>query len=489
MIKILLILILFSSSSVYSERQFADLHNHMFGHEAWDGGWYHGLVEGPEHEALTPCSGNEDFFGDHGVVIHPWLVKIIFKSQDAGRHGKQGYPNYVTWPRWDTVIHQQMWEGHLKQAWKSGLRLMIVSFYGNQVICKLMNNKSRYNDCDDMNAVDRQFDAYEKFLQGHDENNKMLPLRSTWVVHASTLEEAKKGIKEGKLVVIPSIEVSNLFPLNKGPWREQLDKYYKRGIRTIQIVHQFNNLFAGAAIHEKILKVGQFFTNYELFAEKNGFNQLGLTTAGKELIKEMMKKKMLIDVAHLSEVGMNDVVKLTTSDGTYYPTYNSHTHVKSMMNNIRSSYEKSSPDDWLNYFKNAGGIVGLRTGADATFSFQEGLVVPNDCDGTSKSFAQSFLYLDKKLKIPFAFGSDFNGFATQMKPRFGKDSGCLKNQTNPLNKPFDETGYGHIGQIGNILDDLQQFGVDVTPLAQSAQTFLEMWDKVNNPKKRNKVIR
>jgi microsomal dipeptidase-like Zn-dependent dipeptidase len=482
------ILILFFSMTVYAKNQryFADLHNHMFGHEAWDGGWFHGRPTGPESEALTPCSGNESFFGDHGSVIHPWLSTKIFKSKDVGTHPKNGYPNYLTWPRWDTVSHQQMWEGHLKQAWSSGLRFMIVSFYNNNLICALMRNKATVKTCHDMDAVDRQFSAYEHFLQGHDENDPKKPKRSEWVVHASSADEARKALEQGKLVLIPSIEVSDLFPDDKGDWKKQFQKYYDRGLRTLQIVHQFNNRFAGAALHDKVLGYGQYFMNKKWFEIQNGANQLGLTSEGKELIKIMMDKKMMIDVAHLSEKGVKDIFELTQLDGHYYPTYNSHTHARTMMDNVRSTYEKSTTDHFFDYHQKVGGVIGLRTGNDHTHPFEDGKIVPNDCQGSSKSFSQSYLFLDKKVSI--AFGSDLNGFITQMKPRFGADATCEKPQTNPLNLPFDQTGYGHIGQIGNILDELENFGVNTQNISRSAWSFVEMWEKSEDPKKRIKII-
>jgi microsomal dipeptidase-like Zn-dependent dipeptidase len=469
------------------DRFVADLHNHMFGHEAWDGGWFHGEPTGPESEALAPCSGNESFMGDHGIVLHPWLSKIVFKSQDTGRHEKQGHPKYVAWPRWDTLSHQQMWEGHLKQAWQSGLRFMIVSFYNNEPICKLMWNKARYQDCSDMAAVDRQFDAYEKFLKGHDENDSSKAPRSTWVVHASSSEEAKQAIKAGKLVLIPSIEVSDLFPKSRGDWQVQLQKYYDRGLRTLQLVHQFNNRFGGSALHEPILKIGQIIVNQSFFDEKNGFNQLGLTAEGKELIQEMMARKMLIDVAHLSEAGIKDFLEISTKTGTYYPFYNSHTHTRVMMSGVRANYEKSTPDEIFELHRAAGGIIGLRTGSDSTHAFADGKMVANDCQGTSKSFSQSYLHIDQKLKTSVALGSDFNGFITQMKPRFHQDTDCMNAQAQPLKRAFDHTGYGHIGQMGDIFQELENFGVDLTNLNQSALKVVEMWQMTENPALRNPI--
>jgi microsomal dipeptidase-like Zn-dependent dipeptidase len=138
--------------------------------------------------------------------------------------------------------------------------------------------------------------------------------------------------------------------------------------------------------------------------------------------------------------------------------------------------------------KNSGGMIGLRTGSEATKSHGK---VPNDCDGSTKSFAQAYEYGISK-GIPTAFGSDFNGFIQQLRPRFGGEKESCgatgdkktrraqqKLQGDRLHKSFDQSGFGHIGQIGDIIAELQNFGVDTSVIENSSEIFIQMWEKAH----------
>jgi hypothetical protein len=81
-------------------------------------------------------------------------------------------------------------------------------------------------------------------------------------------------------------------------------------------------------------------------------------------------------------------------------------------------------DETLMHVRTTGGLLGLRTGEEAMLDFcapQFGAIVANTCDGSTRSFAQFYQYADDR-GVNLAFGSDFNGFITQMVPRFGPDA-------------------------------------------------------------------
>ncbi len=231
--------------------------------------------------------------------------------------------------------------------------------------------------------------------------------------------------------------------------------------------------------------------------DRNGHNILGLTNEGKELVRELIKKNILIDLAHLSENGIKDVAEIVHEVGPY-PLYISHGHFRDIMEKPFSKYEKSTPDWILDLLKETGGMMGLRTGSEATKSFGQ---VPNDCDGSTKSFAQAYEFGMSK-GVPLAFGSDLNGFIQQLRPRFGNDkescgaSGDKKKrksqqraQSNPIHKSFDQSGFGHIGQIGDIITELQSFGVDTSVIENSSEIFIQMWEKAHPAQKDFPMLR
>ena len=467
---------------------YADLHNHLLAEFAHGGAWLHGNLQGPESEAMKSCSGNHNGQRDHGRTSIPLLNELLGKKPgstgDTGLHMNKlgGYPNYEGWPRWDTIAHQQMWEGSLKEAHQRGLSLMIVSAVNFSPLCLLMPKANRKYSCNDMVSVDLQISKLHEFINASD-----------WMELALSPEHARKIIESGKLAILLSIEVSDLF--EGMDWRKALDYYYSKGVRTFQIVHQLNNRFAGAAVHNEIFQLFQFFQKAKNYDRKklefklspDGKNTLGLTNEGKELIKAMVAKNMLIDLAHLSEEGIHDTENILKKYAPDYPVYISHGHFREIMEGKFAHYEKSSPQWVLDIIRNHHGIFGLRTGAEATKSYGKAL---NDCDGSTKSFAQTYEF-GKSRGVQIAFGSDLNGFIQQIRPRFGnKRETCGASgkkekrnhqqimQTEPLGRTFDQSGFGQIGQLGDIIDELKNFGVDTAPLENSSETFITMWERV-----------
>jgi microsomal dipeptidase-like Zn-dependent dipeptidase len=482
---------------------FADLHNHVFAEYAFGGAWLHGTVEGDIAHAMIACDSEPDLFsmkGDHARTIFPIISRFIGKipgsSGDTGSHPEKtgGYPNFEGWPRWDTVAHEQDWEGYLKTAHEQGLSLIIISAVNFEPLCAIMPAENRKYDCDDMSAVDRQIAAARRFESTHD-----------WFKIVSSPAEARAAIGSGKLAVLLSIEVTELF--GHGDWRPELDRIYKAGLRTFQIAHQLNNRFVGAAIHNPIFRIIQWeedvrhaslkdwLTPWRFgFNMKDNKNQRGLSEEGKDLVREMMKRKMLIDLAHVSEKGVTDVQALTTP--THYPVYISHGHFREAMDDGNFSiWEKSSPPWVLDYIRESGGMFGLRTGPEKTKAFNHS-VAPNDCQGSTKSFAQTYQYGTKTEGLSVGFGSDLNGFIQQLRPRFGENRetcGAENNSTlrtiqqraqkMELGKRFDQSGFGNISQLPDVLQELKNFGVDTTSLEHSSENFIRMWEKADQSQK------
>jgi hypothetical protein len=126
-----------------------------------------------------------------------------------------------------------------------------------------------------------------------------------------------------------------------------------------------------------------------------------------------------------------------------------------------------------------------------------------DCKHSSRSFAKNLRYAAGKMG-PVAFGSDFNGFAPHVGPRYG-DSACGKNvqQQNaekakkrlayPFTLPgfgtfsqqvtgqrtfdFNTDGFAHIGLFPDLIADLMASNVDVEPLFHSAEAYVQMWKR------------
>lgn len=483
---------------------FADLHNHLFAEYAFGGAWIHGTVEGDFAEALSPCEAHWDPFstgGDHAELKIPFVSGLIGRTQgspgDTGPHRtrSEGFPGLKDWPRWDSIAHQQVWSGFLKKAHEKGLNLLIASMVNFEPLCELMLERNKkYPDCSDMASLDLQLDAAARFERNH-----------PWFRIVRSPEEARNAISKGRLAVVLSLEASHIF--GDGLWRAPFEQSRAKGVRTLQLVHQLDNRFGGAALHHPVFRIFSWIEDFKkngtlldlLTPTKFGFqydhdpvsgtdrNRAGLTAEGRELILEMMRKGMPIDLAHLSEQSVRAIREITAP--LNYPVYMSHGHFRPAMDDGKFSvYEKSSPDWIVDFIRDSGGVFGLRTGPEKTRTRPDA-GAPNDCQGSSKSFAQTYTY-GRSRGVPVSFSTDMNGFIQQTRPRFGGDretcggepdpalrSAQQKAQKNPLGTRFDRAGLGSIGELPDLLQDLKNSGVDTRGLEGSAEAFIRMWER------------
>ncbi len=485
----------FSSSPNYAGNGhvhgFADIHLHQMAEYAYAGAWFHGSHRGPESVALKKCSGGDVLGGDHARtrfgVLNEFLGMVPGTDGDTGWHfqKRNGYPSYTGWPRWNTIAHQQVWEGHLRQAHENGLTLYVMSAVDFTPLCKCMPEKNMKPglQCDEMSSVDVQLQAAIDFADQRD-----------WVKIARTPGEARQIINSGKLAMVLAIEVTGLF--NNDDWSDRLDFYYNRyHVRSIQLAHQMDNRFTGVAPHHFIFKFFKILEDLDVGNRPPGFdldragrNRRGLTAEGKLLARAMMERHMIVDIAHMSERAVNDLHEIAI-DMNYYPLVLSHGHLRSIMMNKKQKEEKTTPDHIIRMIRETGGMIGLRTGSERVKTYSAS-GVPNDCDGSIKSFAQAYRYGTLGLKVDIAFASDFNGFIQQLRPRFGGDRETCGasgdpirvksqrgKQSQPLGSPLDYQGFGHIGLEGDIIRELKNFGVDTTALENSSETFIRVWER------------
>lgn len=456
---------------------YADLHVHMFSNLGFAGGWFLGDPNVSEYEKIFNFCKNESkpsVFKKWITKISPYFGSFLFREDCVSKT--------EFFPTWNDLAHQQVWKGHLKKAHEDGLSLVIISAVHSYLLCNILpDSRKKFEDCEDRPNIVRQLQAA----------NEWANIEKAWVQIAKTPEEARQIINSGKLAVILSVETENIF--DHADWEEEFKEYWNYGVRTLQIVHQFDNKLAGAAIHQRPLIYGQYLRNWIRHHELKSFdsttvsyntsfgmrtikkNKKGLTDFGKTILKLMMEHGMTIDFAHMSEKSAFEVIDIIKNNN--YPFYISHGHFRDiMLSDTYGSYEKSSSVEVLNELKKVDGIFGLRTFETGTH--HHNVNVPNNCDGSSLSFAQAYSF-GRDLGINIALGSDFNGFIPQTKPRFStKDPLYCSSQTIPkLNLPFDYTGLGRVDQLGSLLLDLNQTGIDLENLKNSAEKYIQVWEK------------
>jgi len=148
---------------------------------------------------------------------------------------------------------------------------------------------------------------------------------------------------------------------------ENVDKLYDAGIRMMAPVHFFDNKLGGSA---------------------HGVSKEGLTDFGRQVIKKMQEKNMIVDVAHSSSQLLDDIFDISTK-----PVVSSHTGVQGTCETVRNLSDKH-----LKKIAASGGLISI-----AMFE-------PATCDSTVASSVKAIKYCIDLVGADYiALGSDFDG--------------------------------------------------------------------------------
>jgi membrane dipeptidase len=139
-----------------------------------------------------------------------------------------------------------------------------------------------------------------------------------------TSSEMRRAMKAGKIALLPILEVA--VRLKNDP--ALLRTYYKLGLRSVTLAYQTNGLADGSD-------------------DTARFN--GISPMGREMVKEMNRLGMLVDISHISAKAMHDVLDVSKA-----PIIFSHSNVRAL-----TKVNRNVPDDVLLRLKKNGGIIML----------------------------------------------------------------------------------------------------------------------------------
>lgn len=137
----------------------------------------------------------------------------------------------------------------------------------------------------------------------------------------------------------------------------------------------------------RMMSAAHFFDT-EMGGSAHGVEKGGLTDKGRDMIRRMEEKRMIVDIAHASPAQIDDVLALTTR-----PMVVSHTGVKGTCDNRRNL-----SDDQLRAIAAKGGLIGI--------GFWETAVCGTDATAIAKAQAYTAGVIGADH---LALGSDFDG--------------------------------------------------------------------------------
>jgi len=144
---------------------------------------------------------------------------------------------------------------------------------------------------------------------------------------ATKSADAERLQKAGKRAIYIGIE--NGFPL--GNEINKVQEFYNRGVRYITLCHSSNNEICDSS------------------TDKKGAEHNGLSKFGEEVVKEMNKYGMLVDVSHISDKSFYDVIKLSKA-----PVIASHSSVRAI-----AHHKRNMTDDMIKTLAKNGGVIQI----------------------------------------------------------------------------------------------------------------------------------
>ena len=152
-------------------------------------------------------------------------------------------------------------------------------------------------------------------------------------------EELEQNAASGRMSAILTIEEGGVTKGNLAYLRD----FYRLGVRMITLTWNFEN---GIGYPN--------FVRSEHPDFKSPNTKDGLTPFGIEMVKEMNRLGIIVDVSHLSDAGFYDVLKYTTG-----PFVASHSNARAVCNHCRNL-----TDDMIRELAKRGGVMGINYAAD-----------------------------------------------------------------------------------------------------------------------------
>lgn len=163
-----------------------------------------------------------------------------------------------------------------------------------------------------------------EYLQGWDLIYRIEEKYITDFKVAVTSSQVRQVMKSGRIAIIPSMEHTYELVDDLG----RLRTLYRLGLRSVILAYNNNNIADGAfdePIHD------------------------GLSDYGKELVLEMNRLGIMIDLSHITEKGMLDVLEITRA-----PVIFSHANARAL-----ADTERNATDQVLLKLKKNGGLIML----------------------------------------------------------------------------------------------------------------------------------
>jgi len=260
-----------------------------------------------------------------------------------------------------------------------------------------------------LQAVRQQLEQFDMAL-------RMIRLYPDDLLLAKRVADIEQALEENKIASLMGIEGGHTIVNSLGVLRA----YYDLGARYMTLTHYHSNDWADSATDD---------TRHD-----------GLTGFGKEVVREMNRLGMLVDLSHVSTKTMKDVFDVTEA-----PVIFSHSSAFAL-----TGHKRNVPDDVLKQVTGNGGIVMV------TF-------IPDFVSDDRRKWAEDLDPLTRDLETE----AEWTAVADEYKKTHGEPPlGTLAQVADHIDYVARVAGYEHVGIGGDFYgqsgDDLVQGLEDVS---------------------------
>ena len=243
-----------------------------------------------------------------------------------------------------------------------------------------------------LQAVRQQLEQFDIAL-------RMIRLYPDDLMLATSVAGIEQARQEGKIASLLGIEGGHTIVNSLGVLRA----YYDLGARYMTLTHYHTNDWADSATD----------------VARHG----GLTEFGNEVVREMNRLGMLVDISHVSADSMNDVLDVTAA-----PVIFSHSSARTL-----TSHMRNVPDDVLKRVTGNGGIVMV------TF-------IPDFVSEDRREWAEELDPLTRDLTTE----AEWKAVADEFKKTHGQPPlGTLTQVADHIDYVARIAGYDHVGIGGD----------------------------------------
>ncbi|GAB2999943.1 hypothetical protein GCM10023080_077250 [Streptomyces pseudoechinosporeus] len=477
-------------------RGLVDAHNHLMSNEAFGGR----LICGKPFSALGITDALKDcpeHYPDGSLAIFDYIT-----HGGDGKHDPVGWPTFKDWPAYDSMTHQANYYAWIERAWRGGQRVLVNDLVTNGMICSVYPFKDR--SCDEMTSIRLQakltYDMQDHIDKMYGGTGK------GWFRIVTDSAQAREVIRQGKLAVVLGVETSEPFgckqvldiaQCDKEDIDKGLDELYDLGVRSMFLCHKFDNALCGVRFDEHglgtAINVGQFLstgtfwqtekctgpqkdnpigeasseaeedlpagTEVPEYDEDAQCNVRGLTDLGEYAVRGMMKRKMMLEIDHMSVKATGRVLDIFETE--QYP-------------GVLSSHSWMDLN-WTERVYSLGGFVAQYMHGSEEFSEE----------------AERTDALREKYGVGYGYGTDFNGIGEHPAPRGANtsnpvtypfksvDGGSViaKQTTGERTWDYNTDGAAHAGMIPDWIEDIRRVGGQdvVDDLFRGAESYLGTW--------------